>query len=273
MLDFSSLLTVRVEPPLKMDSRKRKWKNEEERLAMIKELQEAKVRLNEKSKAFEMEERKKLMALDKVLQDLIAKEEKVEEKKKQTERTLSKKQKVVQVKSKGKEELEKRERLRLQLTQLEKEEEEEKDKIQFEFQIQFESERKRILEQEIKIKQVESSMKENADKMDALIKEKVEFEEQIKEAKKEITEASKQRNKADALTTEALQKMTLIQKQLKTVRKDLHSAGGGEQVGDLEGFMDGQILELEAELSCPVCFEIAKTAPIYKCSDEHLVCR
>ena len=257
-----------------MDSRKRKYRDEEERLAMIKELQEAKVRLNEKSKAFEMEERKKLMALDKVLQDLIAKDEKVGETKKQTERELSKKEKVVPaVKSKGREELEKRERLRLQLTQLEKEEEEGKDKIQFEFQIQFESERKRILEQEIKIKQVESSMKENADKMDALIKEKVEFEEQIKEAKKEITEASKQRNKADALTTEALQKMTLIQKQLKTVRKDLHSAGGGEQVGDLEGFMDGQILELEAELSCPVCFEIAKTAPIYKCSDEHLVCR
>ena len=108
--DFSSLLTVRVEPPREMESRKRKWKNEEERLAMIKELQAAKVRLNEKSKAFEMEERKKLMALDKVLQDLIAKDEKVGETKKQTVRELSTKEKVVPaVKSKGREELEKRE--------------------------------------------------------------------------------------------------------------------------------------------------------------------
>ena len=85
---------------------------------------------------------------------------------------------------------------------------------------------------------MESSMKENADKMDALVKEKLEFEEQIKEAKKEINEAIKQRNEADALTTESWQKMTRIQNQLETVRKDLHSVGGGGKVGGLEAFMD-----------------------------------
>ena len=176
-----------------------------------------------------------------MLQGLIAKEEKVEETKqtmKHTERNLSTKEKVVPVKSKGREELEKRERLRLQLTQLEKKEEEEKDKIQLQFQSQFESEKKKILKQEIKIMQLESTMKENANKMDALVKEKLEFEEQIKEAKKEINEAIKQRNEADALTTESWQKMTRIQNQLETVRKDLHSVGGGGKVGGLEAFMD-----------------------------------
>ena len=38
-------------------------------------------------------------------------------------------------------------------------------------------------------------------------------------------------------------------------------------------FMERQILELEEELECPVCLEVAATAPIYKCPDDHLVCR
>ena len=38
-------------------------------------------------------------------------------------------------------------------------------------------------------------------------------------------------------------------------------------------FMSKQILELEEELECPVCFEVAATAPIYKCPEDHLMCR
>ena len=38
-------------------------------------------------------------------------------------------------------------------------------------------------------------------------------------------------------------------------------------------FMSRQILELEEELECPVCFEVAATAPIYKCPEDHLMCR
>ena len=38
-------------------------------------------------------------------------------------------------------------------------------------------------------------------------------------------------------------------------------------------FMDRQILELEEELECPVCLEVATSAPIYKCLDDHLICR
>ena len=37
-------------------------------------------------------------------------------------------------------------------------------------------------------------------------------------------------------------------------------------------FMSKQILELEEELECPVCFEVAATAPIYKCPEDHLMC-
>ena len=38
-------------------------------------------------------------------------------------------------------------------------------------------------------------------------------------------------------------------------------------------FMERQILELEEELECPVCLEVATAAPIYKCPDDHLICR
>ena len=41
----------------------------------------------------------------------------------------------------------------------------------------------------------------------------------------------------------------------------------------LVAFMDRQILKLEEELKCPVCLEVATTAPIYKCLEDHLLCR
>ena len=41
----------------------------------------------------------------------------------------------------------------------------------------------------------------------------------------------------------------------------------------LAEFMERQILELEEELECLVCLEVATVAPIYKCPDDHLLCR
>ena len=38
-------------------------------------------------------------------------------------------------------------------------------------------------------------------------------------------------------------------------------------------FMERQILELEEELECPVCLEVASAPPIFKCPDNHLICR
>ena len=173
-----------------------------------------------------------------------------------------------------------RERLRLELTRLEKEEKEEKDKIGW---IELEKRRmctnfpRKISEHEIKIRQVESSMKENADKLGALIKqkekEKVEFEKLINKEKEEMNITISHKKILDTRSRDSEQKITQVQEQLKSVREDLRLAEGGEKVGELEGFMDQQILELESELKCPVCFEVAKSAPIYKCSDDHLICR
>ena len=43
--------------------------------------------------------------------------------------------------------------------------------------------------------------------------------------------------------------------------------------GILIEFMERQIVELEEELECPVCLEVASAPPIFKCPDNHLICR
>ena len=71
-------------------------------------------------------------------------------------------------------------------------------------------------------------------------------------------------------------KIVLIQNEIRTAKNRLEKAEGKkENVGnrELEIFLEGQILELEGELECPVCLEVATTSPIYKCMDDHLLCR
>ena len=37
-------------------------------------------------------------------------------------------------------------------------------------------------------------------------------------------------------------------------------------------FLERQIEDVERELECPVCFEIASEAPIFRCEEDHLIC-
>ena len=46
-----------------------------------------------------------------------------------------------------------------------------------------------------------------------------------------------------------------------------------KQNNDLAEFLKVEIKDLEEKLECPVCLEVAAEAPIYKCSDDHLICR
>ena len=70
--------------------------------------------------------------------------------------------------------------------------------------------------------------------------------------------------------------------QLKEFEKEeqgLKQEGSGENKMRIQKnrslleFMERQILELEEELECPVCLEVATAAPIYKCPDDHLLCK
>ena len=40
-----------------------------------------------------------------------------------------------------------------------------------------------------------------------------------------------------------------------------------------EMFLERQVRELEDELECPVCLEVITINPVYKCSDDHLICK
>ena len=58
------------------------------------------------------------------------------------------------------------------------------------------------------------------------------------------------------------------------MRKELDLVEGRRTMsGDLEKFLARQIEELMGELECPVCMEVVTKAPIYKCFDDHLICR
>ena len=228
---------------------------------------------------------KRELELELEIEELELEIEEEEQQKKQMERDLSAKKKVDPVKSKRREDLERREILRFELTRLEREEEEEKDKMAL-----IELEKTKIpdvvvdltydLAYDVIIDQLNALKK----KMENLEKEKFQLEEKRKNAKEQAERAEERKCKAieerknvkttlDTRARESQQKIAQVREQLKTVRKDLRSLEGGERVGDLEGFMDQQILELESELKCPVCFEVARTGPIYKCSDDHLICR
>ena len=65
-----------------------------------------------------------------------------------------------------------------------------------------------------------------------------------------------------------------MQEDLEKVRKELDLVEGRETKStDLEKFLARQIEELRGELECPVCMEVVTMAPIYKCDDDHLICR
>ena len=57
------------------------------------------------------------------------------------------------------------------------------------------------------------------------------------------------------------------------VRRGLELKEEWSDNSNLVKFMERQIKELEEELECPVCMEVATTAPIYKCPEDHLICR
>ena len=71
-----------------------------------------------------------------------------------------------------------------------------------------------------------------------------------------------------------LQHLELLHKKIDDQEKDIMSVVKVlEQNNDLEEFLKVEVKELEGELECPVCLEVASQVPIYKCSDDHLICR
>ena len=93
--------------------------------------------------------------------------------------------------------------------------------------------------------------------------------------KKKMAKRSKSNEKKMPMDRKAQQKSLESKEKPSKIQNEIEA---GESEGkvmskDLEAFLKGEIKNLEDELECPVCLEVAKTAPIYKCEDDHLLCR
>ena len=123
------------------------------------------------------------------------------------------------------------------------------------------------------LEDVESAMESLVKRKGEILKKKEQLEKETAELKMK-REESKESSVANIRNLTA--KLEKVQTEVKKVRKDLDLAEGRTEKEEhlhLEKFMARQIEELEEELECPVCLEVTSKAPIYKCSDDHLICR
>ena len=114
--------------------------------------------------------------------------------------------------------------------------------------------------------------------MGSLRKSKRKIVKKQEEVRKEVKELEERRRDSEKLTAdkvkEWMEKIEIIQEELKIVDQELQLVEGRSRVNrDLEKFMERQIKELREELECPVCLEVTTKAPIYKCTDDHIVCK
>ena len=122
-----------------------------------------------------------------------------------------------------------------------------------------------------KVEDITSAIERLLEEKRCIEKEQEEVEKDVEEMKKKIEESKEASTLAIKHQTEELEN---VQEKIRNVRKELDLAEGRPQPNnDLEKFMARQIEELEEELVCPVCLEVTTKAPIYKCSDDHLICR
>ena len=132
-----------------------------------------------------------------------------------------------------------------------------------------------------------SEIKEIESALDALLKRKSRVAEKQKSNELKFAEMEKQqttlKQTVAAQKDESETKIARIEDEIvaskkitEKDKKEVEEVEGKKEVGgnrELENFLEGQILELEVELECPVCLEVATTSPIYKCLDDHLLCR
>ena len=115
--------------------------------------------------------------------------------------------------------------------------------------------------------------------MESLMKRKREIMKKKDMLEKESVELERRREEwkesSNANIRHLTAKLEKVQTEVKKVRKELDLAEGRteDEHLHLEKFMARQIQELREELECPVCLEVTSKAPIYKCPDDHLICR
>ena len=126
--------------------------------------------------------------------------------------------------------------------------------------------------------QLQEESRDIEDAIKSLVERKRCIQQKQEEAEKEVQELEKTRDKLEessaALIKQQKENLFKVQENLKNVRQELDLAEGRPSKNtDLENFIGRQIEELRLELECPVCLEVTTKAPIFKCSEDHLVCR
>lgn len=81
----------------------------------------------------------------------------------------------------------------------------------------------------------------------------------------------------DSYTVETNEKIQKMQLEIDSLQGRPTESEGTEpdlpETGsELLHFMEKLIKDVENELECPVCFEIASQAPIFRCEEDHLIC-
>ena len=153
-------------------------------------------------------------------------------------------------------------RLRIQLNKLEKEEEQGK--------IELET----IISEQSEISSQKSIAQLRISRLEEIIQD---CQRGIDEHEDKIRRGKCRKSYLEGKRKEANQKLTKLEMEVRSVYKEVKKA---EKLFPLKGndsklcrFLDKEIRELIEKLQCPVCLEVIDTAPIYKCSNEHLICR
>jgi len=129
-----------------------------------------------------------------------------------------------------------------------------------------------------KMSRIDLAIKNLEDEKATLVKE-------YDSAAESITKLENKRKKLEsfleAFAAKSKQKTAVLEMEIKDLKEQLNSNDRKEISTSVEmkikpnpellQFINRQIEELEKELECPVCLELA-TNHIYKCDDDHLVC-
>ena len=145
----------------------------------------------------------------------------------------------------------KKRKLRLKLTNFERLEEVEKDKLRdIEWQKEVLANRKEETEQKIsdiedKIEDLKREENELKNKLSADLEENIRLDEQYEKVS---------RKKRD------------LNEKIRIAKQEFHDVEVGEnECEHLDKLMD--------YLECPICYDMVRAAPIYRCPNDHIVCR
>ena len=171
--------------------------------------------------------------------------------------------------------------LRSQISDLELEEEKGKQALASTVEkkntsiVVLESDLKEVLEEKINLQEemrdvdaaIESLMARKkciAEKQDRMEKEAEKMNNRIQELE----------DSANLIVKQQTEKLEKVQADLEKAHKELDLFEGRKTMNsNLEKFLTREIEELRGQLECPVCLEVVTKAPIYKCDDDHLICR